>query len=107
MKYSKLFILSFLITFSVNAFSQESPPATAKSSHKSTNSKDAPKGPTRISDPALKRGYELGFDFGMKAGKADKKENKKANPSTNEDYKMANKRFRHEYGSETRFILGY
>ncbi len=58
-------------------------------------------------DPAYKRGFELGYDAGTKSGKGDKKENKKQNPTAQENYKLADKKFRYEYGSRAKFVSGY
>ncbi len=98
---SLLFLLFFTFIFSpLNAATdfkaKKNPPNVKEGKTKGYNG-----------DPALKRGYDLGYDDGIKAGKGDKKIGKKDQPTVHESYKTPEKKFRHEYGSQSKFITGY
>lgn len=57
-------------------------------------------------DPSLKRGLELGYDDGVRAGK----EEKRAGQKKSREYdltRMAEKKYRMEYGSKSKFVSGY
>src|SRR4029453_5716527 len=104
---TSFFIVSFLLlgTFgsSRNLLAQSSPSTPASK----TSASETAKPQVYASDPAFKRGVELGYDSGIKAGKADKAANHKADPTRHPDYKDAEKKHRSEYGSRASFVRGY
>lgn len=63
--------------------------------------------PVGVSDPAAKRGLELGYDMGRKAGKQDMAESRPSQSKEHEYYKNANTYHRTEYGSLASFENGF
>lgn len=100
----KVILFSFFISFlfcSSPLFAADSSVPAAKAPSKSDGKKPY------MGDPAAKRGFELGYDQGVKAGKEDKKQGKKESATSRDEYKMGDKKYRSEYGSQARFVSAY
>ncbi len=100
-KKIKLFFVFYLTFLSVMS------PLLLLASPKETKNTKEGKQAGYSGDPALKRGYELGYDDGVKNGKSDKKAGKKNSPTSSSEYKAPEKKFRHEYGNQAKFVSGY
>jgi hypothetical protein len=108
MKLLTILISSFLFLNLVSCPLKSMASETRAIDQKTTDPKNnIDKAVVVTSDPARKRGFELGYDLGVKAGKSDKTIGRKPNPNAHDEYKMGDKSYRYEYGNRARFLEGY